>query len=466
MRSRFPFSYLSFPGAVVLLVVGVAGFASAQIPQQEIEAYRTARSLIQNSPTEAKSGLLQIAQSESALVGYAKLDLARLFLADGDGDKTADLLADFDAGLPAKVRAQAGALAIKGACLELKSKECGNAFSTYSKRKVPVTFRAERLFIRASHFESIGARLRAYKAYQEVYYKYPADGFAEKARLATIRMREENRKAEKKIKFPYASFKQRMHRAERLLAAYRYDASARELKELLKIGYSEKRKISAWLMLGSVYDKGRQRRLAKQAYLSYLAKVPEGKSAIKVEYRIAVMDWNLGKSDLVRERLQKLLARPAGKIIKAKANLVLGRIAEGEKKYDSAQNYYRAGSSLAVKGKTTKILKWRSAWISYLAGRYKTSADKFLAMDPDPEGRNLYWAARSFMKLEGKEKADELLNRVIKKRKFGYYGSLATALLGKGAEGDKSEGEPDKADKRIYGQLLALRMVRTGIMLC
>lgn len=421
---------------ITLLAATTALAGGGDLSDEDIRLageYQNTRALLrEGNADEAKSILTRLASRSFVLGDYASFDLAGIFLKENERKAALDAAIFVSENFSSSPLApKANELRLRAACGEVSSNECGNALRAVSNERLPSEARAWRLMLEAERLEGLENKKAAYKIYQEVYYSYPNSGLDEKARRATIRLRDEEGAASGKSAYPYATYWQRMKRVKSLIKAFRYSDAAVELERILNIGYSEERKEKALFELGKARERMRDRSGAKRTFDEFIRRYPKSPLADEASYEIAIIDWNMDRDAECASRLEGLIASSADASLKTKCKLVLGRIAEAAGNLDKAKEHYEKALSLKPDARTAYKLRWRLGWAAYQEGNFERAAELFDRFSKQykngqDRGKFLYWAARSHAKAGALDKAESRVNLLKKTFPHTYYGALVT----------------------------------------
>ncbi len=416
-----------FLAVTILLFANFSAFADESLTA---EKFLNAHTLVKEKKfNKAITALEPLLKSPFILGDYVIYDIGFAYVKTGAPDNALTTLNRLAKEYPnSPLKQQANELRLVSACEKAGSKKCGKYLREIRAKNVTKKFRVKRDFIEAERSEALGKKMQAFKLYQKIYYDFPATETAEKARLATKRLRETATASGKKTEYPYATYYQRMKRANRLMKAFRYGDAVSDLRAAMKIGYAPKRKIKTLSRLGDALNRARKRDEAKKVFKQLIKNYPKSPEAIEAEYRIARIDWNLDKKDECVKRLTALLARKPIASIARQAYIILGRIAANEKRYDDAEKSYAKALSLKPDSQTTHELKWRMGWLKYQHGDFKKAGEYFLKMANKAslkwrDGGFLYWAAKSFKKAGELKKADKISKRLVYEFPHTYYGT-------------------------------------------
>ncbi|MGK7344601.1 MAG: transglycosylase SLT domain-containing protein [Candidatus Nitrospinota bacterium M3_3B_026] len=415
------------PAALALmaaLAAAVPSFAAG------LDEYRAARALLEDGAAEEAIERLEKLAVPSFILGdYAMRDLASVL--KGKEGLTASLpaLDRLVKNFPkSPLAATVNKLRLLAACGDVSSETCGGYLESIGVEAVPAEFRAKRIYMEARRMEPLGRKAAAYRLYQRAYYDYPDPAIDREIIEKTIRLRREEGAPPGKSAYPYATFSQRMGRAERLYRAFRYSDAAVELERILKIGYSESRKAKALYKLGMVKYRARDRTGARAVFKEVIRRYAGSGLAHMADYRIAVIDWNNDKNAQTAQRLKKLASSGAGRQVRARARYVLGRIAESAGRLGEAGEEYAAALELSPDPRLARDIMWRIGWTKYQEGGHAQAARLFEKFSRDPrntgaDGKFLYWAARAKARA-GDAAGGERMGEKLKGRfPHTYYGT-------------------------------------------
>ncbi len=424
--------HASFFVAIISAFFSVAPFTYAAEPSSiAVEQYQHARKLIDDKKLdEAKKELTPLNDPGFILGDYAAYDLALIEFEQKFSAKALSIYENIEKEFPqSPLVKDINGKQLRIACEDPGSKICGKTLKRIGLEKLEPPSQVERKLIIAKRNETKGKDKEAYILYQEIYYNHPVTPAAEEARLSTIRLLKSD-KTSKKRKYPYATYMQRMQRVKEFIKAYRYESAVADLRTMLKINYSDKRKADVLSKLGYALNKGRDKKGAKRVYKKLISKYHGSSNEIKAEYNIAVIDWNLNNNSAAVKRLRKLTGSSAKDKRKAKAYLVLGRIAESAGKFDTAISQYEKALDFGPDSELQYELRWRIGWVKYQRAEYSAAAKQFAKMiEKTPNklrtGQLLYWRARAMEKAGNKKSAKSVFNSLLRSFPHTYYGSLA-----------------------------------------
>jgi len=123
--------------------------------------------------------------------------------------------------------------------------------------------------------------------------------------------------------------------------------------------------------------------------------------------------------------------------IKAYSYWLLGKIEVEKKSFDNANTFYEKGLSLNFDdAETLERLTWSLGWNYFLDKKYHKAKDTFfLAEERTKEisfRRKLqFWQAKILLELKQKNEANSILEDLMEKDPYGYYGIAASMILNK-----------------------------------
>lgn len=412
---------------MLMTALAQAAFSHASSPLDE---YRAARALLDDGAAdEAIETLKRLADPSFILGDYAMFDLASALKEKAGPAASLPVLDRLVKNFPeSPLTPEANKLRLLAACGDVSSRTCGGYLARIGVEDVPSEFRARRIYMEARRMEALGRKTAAYRLYQRAYYDYPDPAIDGEIIEKTIRLRREEGAEPGKSAYPYATFSQRMGRAERLHRAFRYSDATVELERMLKIGYSESRKTKALYKLGMVKYMARDRAGARAVFEEVIRRRAGSGLAHMADYRIAVIDWNNDKNAKAARRLENLASSGAGRKVRARARYVLGRIAESAGRLGDAAEEYAAALELSPDPDLARDIMWRIGWAKYQAGDHAEAARLFEKFsrgqgNSGADGKFLYWAARARARAGDAAGAEGLAGELRQKFPHTYYGT-------------------------------------------
>lgn len=411
---------------------GAAEGASQKPPHPPAPAtatdYKFAKDLFDSGKVEMAREKLEALAVKSFILGdYAAKDLASILTSGAmkeEALKTLDNIGRFFPRSP--ILRQVNEQRLRLACEDPVSRSCGERLRHIGEKNVSKRFRPQRELYLAKRKEGKGNIKAAYEMYQKIYYNHPAGPAGVEAGKQIEKIKTAGG-AGLKGKLPYPTYFMRMKRVDGLMKAYRYNAAARDLDLVLKISYSKTRKAQAYIRLGEARYKARDKNGSKETLLSFIDKYRDHKKKMEVEYKVAIIDWNLDKNEESAKRLKRLISSGASAYIKKLAYTVLGKISEANEDYETAKKNYSAALALNPKPRLKHMLAWRLGWIEYRnkdysgAARVFGEAAKKIAFKYR-DGKLLYWKSQSLKNtgdLAGADKTGEELARLFPNTFYG-----------------------------------------------
>ncbi len=413
--------------AVVLATLLIVAFPAIVFSASDDRIASYAAALDQRDQgDQGIDALKALAKGDFILADYATYDLAvelaRRELRD-------EALALFDT-IPTRFRESpvlpsAQLWRIRLACFDPASKACGDRLKQIATSRLTTDGKAERLFHEAAWMRTRGRTVDAYRTYQKLYYHHPLSPFAEKARQETVILR---RVVEKRNRFPWPTYEQRMGRVKRLMKAWEYKRAEQELLRMATLRYNDRKKATILYETGMARYRGREREGAKRSFEEYLERFPKGDEVWEARYRIGLVDWNRDRNGDAVASLAMVAKSSRSVALVRSSLLILGRIAEEEGRFQDALTYYR--SALRKGGSETfrRDLRWRSAWLLYRMGadaeatlRLKEAQQKTPKRLRD--GRFLFWQAKIADRGGRHEEAARLRDQLEQESPETYYGA-------------------------------------------
>jgi soluble lytic murein transglycosylase len=360
------------------------------------------------------------------LADYVAYDLASLAIEEKDYKSAAGFLEEARHALEASpAHKDANRLRLMAACADEASSECGAALAAITKKEIHSGFIPARMMIEAARAEKTGGPAEAYRIYHETAFRHPASGEAGAAMGHMERLRAAHG-AKSPPAFPAPSYQDRLGRVLRLMDANMHEEAAHGLEELIAGGQTDEREAMLRHMLGSALYKGRLREKAREVFLAFAVDYPDHDQRPMAEYYVAIIDWNRNKDAESRARLEKLAA-DGTMSVRGLANYTLGRMAETDRDFTAAGNFYATAARLGVPHRLKSDLWWRMGWAEYKKEKYKEAANIFrkgmaAAASRHDDGRFVYWRGKALEAGGDLPAASQAEAELYRKYPYSYYG--------------------------------------------
>lgn len=280
----------------------------------------------------------------------------------------------------------------------------------------------------ALNLEKTGDNVKAYKTYQQVFYRYPQDELAERARLETLRLR----KTYGKI-FPTAPLSEKIARVKLLMKYRKYKEVESSVRTIKLSGLTDKQLARLLLWQARSLDKTGRDDEAIALYRRITYEMPKTSSRVGAMYHMAKAHWNMGGNFKAEHVMEQLIAEYPKSEKAPYALYVSGIIAENRGDYRLAIRRWNRAAKAYPKTDVAETCLWRIGFRRYLMGDYEKAEkvfDGFMKKYPQSSlyGRILYWKGRSLAK-RGDERELTIFARLINEFPLSYYSMLASGSI-------------------------------------
>lgn len=397
-------------------------------------AYQSARKLKQAGKySEARREFAKLGSAAFIIGDYAAYDLARMEMEDRRPAEALSIMNTMLERYPdTPLQAKANELRVRAACADAGMEKCGEYLELIGAADVPNEFAPERLFIEGTLKLKEGDAAGAHAVFMDIYLSYPASSAASKAKAA-IDSIESGADETLRENLEITTINQRMERAEKLKAAYKYTEAAEELESVIESATPPHQRESALLKLGEAYNKGRERKKALDRYQRLLDEFPKSSHAAWAMYHMASIQWNLDMGGEALETASKLIKAEPTCEAAGKARILMGKIAEARGDFPGARSHYSRALAMGLAPAAEDEIRWKLGWVEYRQGKFKEAAKYFQraaekAGSFNNDGKLLYWAARAQSRAGDGESASALMATLTRKHPRTYYGTMAEGI--------------------------------------
>ncbi len=190
-------------------------------------------------------------------------------------------------------------------------------------------------------------------------------------------------------------------------------------------------------------------------------KIDLTKQLFKTYIKLARAQWTLGETDKAIKGLNHILKSTDQNEFIAQANWLLGLIYIEKKEVPRASEYFTtAFKVIDLSEDFAEKLTWYNFWSRYKQGNFK-EANEFLTQyinhNKDKfSSKFTFWLAKSLQKLNDKEQANQLFNKIIDEEAFNYYSILSHYEIDKKISPLSKHNPRPSKEIELFNWLIAL----------